>query len=130
MKLADVRLKIVKKEPAQPLAVMSETLEKRGIVLGERQILLLIFHDFGKDAQIKDVQSYSSIEKVQGTKEIKGPDSFLAVWDNHMLNFQCPPKPAYLCTDFLSRIQNIPVLQQIDYLKKTNCHLWVDPNKT
>ena len=58
MKLADALLKTVKKDPARPLAVMSETLAKSGIVLGKRQTLLPIYHEFGKDAHIKKVQSY------------------------------------------------------------------------
>ena len=77
-----------------------------------RQILFLIYREFGKDAHVTDVQSYSHFEKMQGTKEIKGLGSFLAVWDNLMLNFQCPPKPAHLYTAFLSKVRNIPELQE------------------
>ena len=127
-KLADALLKIVKGDLARRLAVMSETLAKRGLVLAGRQILFLIYREFGKDAHVTDVQSYSHLEKMQGTKEIKGLESFLAVWDNLMLNFQCPPKPAHMYTAFLSKIRNIPEL--LDPLKKMNRLPWGDPNKT
>ena len=55
---------------------------------------------------------------MQGTKEIKGLESILAVWDNLMLNFKCPPEPAHMYTAFLSKIRNIPELQERDFLKK------------
>jgi len=71
-KLADALLKIVKGDLARRLAVMSETLARRGLVLGGRQILFLIYREFGKDTHVTDVQSYSHLEKMQGTKEIKG----------------------------------------------------------
>ena len=129
-KLADALLKIVKGDLARRLAVMSETLARRGLVLGGRQILFLIYREFGKDTHITDVQSYSHLEKMQGTKEIKGLESFLAVWDNLMLNFQCPPKPTHLYTAFLFKIRNIPELQEKDFLKKMNRLPWGDPNKT
>ena len=46
-----------------------------------------------------------------------------------MLIFQCPPKPAHQYTALLSKIQNIPELQERDVLKK--CRFpWGDPNKT
>ena len=56
-KLADALLKIVKGDLARRLAVMSETLARRGLVLGGRQILFLIYREFGKDTHITDVQS-------------------------------------------------------------------------
>ena len=101
-KLANALLKIVKEDVARRLAVMSETLARHGLVLGRRQILFLIYREFGKNTHVTDVQSYSYLEKMQGTKEIKGLEAFLAVWDNLMLNFECPPKPALLYTAFLS----------------------------
>ena len=115
-KLADALLKIVKGDLARHLAVMSETLAKCGLVLGGRQILFLIYREFGKIAHVTDVHFYSHLEKMQGTKEIRGLKSFLAVWDNLMLNFQCPPKPAHLYTAFLSKIRNISELQGRDFL--------------
>ena len=87
---------------------MSETLAKCGLVLGGRQIPFLIYREFGKDVHVADVQSYSNLEKMQGRKEIKGLESFLAVLDNLMLNLQCQPKPTHMYTAYLSKIRNIP----------------------
>ena len=83
-KLADALLKIVKGDLARRLAVMSETLAKRGLVLAGRQILFLIYREFGKDAHQTDCTSYSHLEKMQETKDVKGLETFLAVWDNLM----------------------------------------------
>ena len=74
-----------------------------------------------------DMQSYFHLEKMQGTKEIKGLESSLAVWDNLMLNFQCPPKPAHMYTAFLSKIRNIPGLQETNLLEKMDRLPWGDP---
>ena len=52
---------------------------------------------------------------MQGTKDVKGLEMFLAVWDNLMLNFQTPPKPDHMYSIFLSKIGNIPEL--LDPLK-------------
>ena len=45
-----------------------------------------------------------------------------------MLNFQTPPKPDHMYSAFLSKIRNIPELQ--DPLKKMNRLSWDDPKKT
>ena len=58
---------------------MSETLAQRGLVLGGQQILFLIYREFGKDMHRMDVHPYSHLEKMQGTKEVKALESFLAV---------------------------------------------------
>ena len=34
-----------------------------------------------------------------------------------MLYFQCPPKPAHMYTAFLSKIRNLPELQERNFLK-------------
>ena len=47
-KLAEALLKIVKGDLARRLAVMSESLAKRGLALAGRQILFLIYREFGK----------------------------------------------------------------------------------
>ena len=53
---------------------------------------------------------------MQGSKDVKGLETFLAVRDNLMLNFQTPPKPGHMYSAFLSKIRNIPEL--LDLLKK------------
>ena len=78
-KLANALLKIVKGDLARRLAVISKTLAKRGRVLGGRHILFLIYREFRKGAHVTDVQSYSHLEKIQGTKEMKELESFLAI---------------------------------------------------
>ena len=65
---------------------------------------------------------------MQGAKDIKNLETFLAVWDNLMLNFQTPPKPDHMYSAFLSKIRNIPELH--DPLKKMNRLSWDDPKKT
>ena len=65
---------------------------------------------------------------MQGCKDIKGLETFLAVWDNLMLNFQTPPKPNHMYPALLSKIRNIPEL--LDPLKKMNRPPWDDPKKT
>ena len=127
-KLADALLKIVKGDLSRRLAVMSESLAKRGLVLAGRQILFLIYKEFGKDTHQTDCMSYSHLEKMQGSKEVKGLETFLTVWDNLMLNFQNPPKPDHLYSAFLSKIRNIPELAEP--LKKLNRLPWGDPKKT
>ena len=47
-----------------------------------------------------------------------------------MLNFQCPPKPAHPYFAFLSKIRNIPELQERYFLKKINRLPWEDPYNT
>ena len=89
---------------------MSGTLAKRGLVLAGRLILFLVYNKFGNDAHVTDMQSFSHLENTQGTKDIKGFASFLAVWNNLVLNFECLPKPLYMYTAFLSQIWNIPEL--------------------
>ena len=89
---------------------MSESLAKHGLVLAGRQILFLIYKEFGKDAHQTDCTSYSHLENMQCCKDIKGLESFLAVWDNLMLNFQTPPKPDHMYPALLSKIRNIPEL--------------------
>ena len=56
-KLADALLKIVQGKLARRLAVVSEKLAKRCFQLAGRQILFLIYREFGKDALLTDVQS-------------------------------------------------------------------------
>ena len=75
-----------------------------------------------------DCTSYSHLEKMQGSKDVKGLETFLAVWDNLMLNFQTPPKPDHMYSAFLSKIRNIPEL--LDPLKKMNRLPWDGPKKT
>ena len=89
---------------------MGETLAKRGFVLAGRQILFLIYREFGKGAHQTDCTSYSHLETMRGTKDIKGLGTFLAVWDNLMLNFQTPPRPDHMYYAFLPKIRNIPEL--------------------
>ena len=127
-KLADALLKVVKGDLSRRLAVMSESLAKHGRVLAGRQILHLIYKEFGKDVHQTDCMSYSHLEKMQGPKDIKGLETFLAVWDNLMLNFQTPPKPDHMYSAFLSKIRIIPELQEP--LKKLNRLPWNDPKKT
>ena len=100
-KLADVLLKIVKRDLARRLAVMSETLAQCGLLLRGRLIPFLIYREFGKEAHVRHAQSQSQLEKMQGTKEIEGLETFRAFWSNLMLNFYCLPKPAHLYTAFL-----------------------------
>ena len=70
-KLAEALLKIVKGDLARRLAVMSESLAKRGLVLAAgRHFLFLICRDFGKDAHQTDCTSYSHLEKMQGSKYV------------------------------------------------------------
>ena len=65
---------------------------------------------------------------MQKTKDAKGLEPFLVVWDNFMLNFQCPPKPDHMYTALLSKIRHIPEL--LDPLKKMNRLPWGDSKKT
>ena len=126
-KLADVLLKVVKGDLARRLAVMGQRLAKHRLVLAGRQILFLIYRGFGKDAHQTDCTSYSHLEKMQGCKDIKGLETFLAVWDNLMLNFQTPPKLGHMYSAHLSKIRNIPGL--LDLLKKMNRLPLDDPKK-
>ena len=127
-KLAEALLNIVKGDLARRLAVMGESLAKRGLVLAGRQILFLIYRGFGKDAHQTDCMSYSHLEKMQGSKDVKGLETFLAVWDNLMLNFQIPPKPDHMYSAFFSKIRNITEL--LGPPKKMNRLPWDDPRKT
>ena len=127
-KLADALQKIVRGDLARRLAVRSEALAREGRVLAGRQILFTIYKEFSKDAHLTDCTSYSHLEKMQGAKEIKNLETFLAVWDNLMLNFQTPPKPDHMYSAFLSKIRNIPELER--FLKKMNRLSWDDPKKT
>ena len=97
-------------------------------MLAGRQILFLIYREFGKDAHQTDCTSYSHLEKMQGCKDIKDLEMFLAVWDHLMLNFQTLPKPDHMYTAFLSKIWNI--LELLGLLKKMNRLPWDDPKKT
>ena len=65
---------------------------------------------------------------MQGCWGIKVLETFLAVWDNLMLNFQIPPKPDHMYSALLSKIRNIPEL--LDPFKKMNRLPWDDPKKT
>ena len=65
---------------------------------------------------------------MQGCKDVKGLETFLAVWDNLMLNFQIPPKPDHMYSALLSKIRNI--LELLDPLKKMSRLPWDDPKKT
>ena len=103
------------------------TLAKRGLVLAGRQILFLIYREFGKDAHQTDCTSYSHLEKMQGTKDVKLLETFLAVWNNLMLNFQTPPKPDHMYSAFSAKIRNIPEL--LDPLKKMNRLPWDTPRR-
>ena len=127
-KLADALQKIVRGDLARRLAVKSEALARDGRVLAGRQILFTIYKEFSKDAHLTDCTSYSHLEKMQGAKEIKNLETFLAVWDNLMLNFQTPPKPDHMYSAFLSKIRNIPELER--FLKKMNRLSWDDPKKS
>ena len=127
-KLAGALLKIVKGDLARCLAVMGESLAKHGLVLAGRQLLFLICEEFGKDAHQTDCTSYSHLEKMQGCKDIKGLERFLAAWDNLMLNFQTTPKPDHMYSALLSKIRNI--LELLDPLKKLSRLPWDDPKKT
>ncbi len=127
-KLADALQKIVRGDLARRLAVRSEALARDGRVLAGRQILFTIYKEFSKDAHLTDCTSYSHLEKMQGAKEIKNLETFLAVWDNLMLNFQTPPKPDHMYSAFLSKIRNIPELER--FLKKMNRLSWDDPKKS
>ena len=127
-KLADALLKIVKGDLARRLAVMSERLAMSGQVLAGRQILFLIYKEFAKDSHQTDCQSYTHLEKMQGSKDIKGLETFLTVWDNLMQSFRTPPKPDHLYTAFLSKIRHVPELAEP--IKKLNRLPWDDPKKT
>ena len=80
-KLADALQKIVRGDLARRLAVKSEALARDGRVLAGRQILSTIYKEFSKDAHLTDCTSYSHLEKMQGAKDIKNLETFLAVWD-------------------------------------------------
>ena len=67
---------------------------------------------------------------MQSTKEIKGLESFLVVWENLMLNLVYSPKPTHVYTALLSKIRNMLELQKRDFLKKINRFPRGDPNKT
>ena len=97
-------------------------------MLAGRLILFLIYREIGKDAHQTDCTSYSHLEKMRGCKDTKGLETFLAVWDNLMLNFQTPPKLDHMYSALLSKIRNIPEL--LDPLKKMNRPPWDDPKKT
>ena len=71
-------LKVVKGDLARRLAVMSESLAKHGLVLAGRQILFLIYKEFGKDARQIDCTSYSHFGRMQGCRDITGLETFLA----------------------------------------------------
>ena len=127
-KLADGLLKVVKGDLSRRLAVMSESLAKRGLVLSGRQILLLIYKEFSKDAHQTDCTSYTHLEKIQCGKDVRGLETFLAVWDNLMLNFQTPPTRDHMYSAFLSKIRVIPELQDALLIQKRLP--WGDAKKT
>ena len=127
-KLADALLKVVKGDLSRRLAVMSESLAKHGRVLAGRQILFMIYKEFGKDVHQTDCMSYSHLEKMQCAKDIKGLETFLAVWDNLMLNFQTPPTPDHMYSAFLTKVRGIPELQEP--LRRLTRLPWGDQKKT
>ena len=65
---------------------------------------------------------------MQGCKDIRSLEMFLAVWDNLMLNFQIFPKPDHMYSALLPKIRNIPEL--LDPLKKMSRLPWDGPKKT
>ena len=127
-KLAEALLKIVKGDLARRLAVMSESLAKRGLELAGRQILFLIYRSAKMRIRRSARRTYSHLEKMQGSKDVQGLETFLAVWDNVMLNFQIHPKLSHMYSAFQSKIRNIPEL--LDHLKKINRLPWDDPKKS
>ena len=55
--------KIFKGDFARLLAVTSDTLAKRDLVLGELHILFLIYREFEKNVKVTNVYFYSHLEK-------------------------------------------------------------------
>ena len=127
-KLVGALLKVVKGDLARRLAVMSESLAKHGLVLAGRLILFLICKEFVKDARQIGCTSYSHFEKMQGCRDFKGLETFLAVWDNLMLKFQTPPKPDHMYSALLSKIRD--VLELLDPFKRLSRFPWGGPKKT
>ena len=72
-----------------------------GGLLSGRQILFLLYRDFARDSHQNDAQNYGHLEKLKCGKELRHLESFLACWDNLMLQFCNPPKPDHLYQSFL-----------------------------
>ena len=111
-KLADALQKIVRGDLARRLAVRSEALARNGLVLSGRQILWLVYREFSKDSHMTDAVSYSHLEKLQGSRDLKGLETLLTVWDALQLNFMNPPQADHLYASFLSKIRHIPEMER------------------
>ena len=127
-KLADALHKIVRGDLARRLAVRSEALARNGLVLSGRQILWLVYREFSKDSHMTDAVSYSHLEKLQGSRDLKGLETLLTVWDALQLNFMNPPQADHLYASFLSKIRHIPEMER--FLKLQNRLPWNDPKKS